>query len=152
MSSKYKRKGKSQFLMLERYLVQSDAWRACTPNERAAYLELKWRYKGTNNGSIVLSVRELAAALNIGKNAADKALKDLEAKGFIEIVIRSGFNVKIKRASEYRLTEYACDVSGELATKAFMRWAPEKQNTVPLGGRPVPSQGQIDTENREKAA
>lgn len=155
MASKWKRKGQAQFIMLEKYVILSAAWRACSPNERAAYLELKWRFKGTNNGEIVLSLRELAAALHVGKTTAGKALADLEAKGFIVTVTRSGFNVKIRKAAEYRLTEYVCNVAGELPTKAFMRWRPESQtekNTVRLQGRPVLEGGQFDSEIEGKAA
>jgi hypothetical protein len=31
---------------------------------------------------------------------------------------------------EWRLTWWSCDVTGELASKAFMRWGREKQNAV----------------------
>ncbi|WP_292235856.1 hypothetical protein [Mesorhizobium sp.] len=127
--------------MLDGYIVRSLAYRAMTPNDRSAYLELKWRYDGLNNGRIGLSVRDLAAALGIGKNAASVSLLRLQELGFVAIVKKGAFNVKHKVASEWLLTEYKCDVTGELARKDFTRWRPEEKNTVPLQRRTVPYQG-----------
>ena len=148
----YKRKGKSKFLMLDRYLYQSKAWRASSPNERAAYMELKTAYDGFNNGRIGLSVRALAEAINVGKNAAQQALAGLEAKGFIVRTKRSGFSVKNRTATEWRLTEYPCDVTGGQASKEFMRWEPEEKSTVPFQVRTVPSQVQSHPESEAKIA
>ncbi|MBN9552479.1 MAG: hypothetical protein J0H31_27400 [Alphaproteobacteria bacterium] len=152
MSSKFKRKGKSKFLMIDGWIVRSAAYRAMTPNDRSAYLELKWRYDGLNNGRIGLSVRDLAAALGIGKNAASVSLLHLQELGFIAIVKKGAFNVKHKVASEWLLTEYNCDVTGELARKDFSRWRPEEKNTVPYQGQSVPSQGQPTPFRQAKAA
>ena len=105
MTSKYRRKGKGKFLMLEGYLVRSAAWRSLRPNDRALYLELKWRYDGFNNGRIGLSVREAADSLNIGKNAVSSSFTDLQEKGFIDATVKGAFHVKIKRATEWLLTE-----------------------------------------------
>lgn len=124
MSSRYKRKGKGKFLMLEGYLLKSDAWRATTTVERAAYIEMKWRFDGLNNGRITLGCRELADALHISKDTASRTLLGLEEKGFIVKKKRSAFNVKSRTATEWLLTEYKSDVTGELALKTFMRWQP----------------------------
>ena len=59
---------------------------------------------------------------------------------------RSGFNVKNRAATEWRLTEYQCDVTGQLATKDFMRWTPEEKNTVRPQGHTVRPQGQWQPE------
>lgn len=131
MGKPYKRKGSPKFVQLFRWLTQSDAWRACSPVERVAYLELKERYNGHNNGQIGLSVRDLADALLSSKDTASRALKGLQAKGFITVMKRSAFSVKNRTSTEYRLTEYACDITGDLATKDFMKWRPEK-NSSPI--------------------
>jgi len=122
VSRKYKRKGKSKFLMIEGYVMRSPAFRALSPNDKAAYLELKWRYDGLNNGRIGLGCRELAEALQSSKDTARRALDSLMEKGFITKAKASGFNVKNRTATEWRLTEYSSDVTGELPTKDFMRW------------------------------
>jgi DNA-binding MarR family transcriptional regulator len=87
---------------------------------------LKERYNGNNNGRVGLSVRDLADALLSSKDTASRALKGLQAKGFITVMKRSAFSVKNRTSTEYGLTEYACDITGNLATKEFMKWRPEK--------------------------
>jgi hypothetical protein len=127
--NKHKRKGKQKFIMIDSYVMRSQAWQAATPNERAAYLELKWRYDGRNNGSIGLGERELGQALHSSRETARRALSGLVDKGLVRKAKPSGFSVKNRTATEWRLTEYTCDVTGELPTKDFMRWCPEIQTT-----------------------
>lgn len=128
MAKKFKRKGAGKFIMIDGYVIRSEAWRALTVNDRAAYLEVKWRYDGLNNGRIGLGCRELADALgNKSKDTANQSLKNLQEKGFVARSKPSGFSRKDRAATEWRLTEYACDVTGELPTKDFLRWTPEKK-------------------------
>lgn len=127
MSSKHKRKGKAKFIMIEAYVKRSAAWKALTPIERCAYIEVKWRYDGVNNGRIGLGCRELADDINMSRNTADRALNRLEEIGFIATSKPSAFNIKNRAVTEWRLTEFKCDVTGELPTKDFMRWSPEKK-------------------------
>ncbi|SDP46060.1 hypothetical protein SAMN05428967_2221 [Phyllobacterium sp. YR620] len=127
MSNKHKRKGKSKFIMLDGYVKRSTAWKALTPIERNAYLEVKWRYDGLNNGRIGLGCRELADELGMSRNTADRALDRLMQIGFITKSKPGAFSVKNRAVTEWRLTEYQCDVTGELSTKDFMKWAPEKK-------------------------
>lgn len=127
MSSKYKRKGKEKFIAVYAYVKRSIAWKALTPVERAAYLEVKWRYDGVNNGRIGLGCRELADELGMGRDTANRALEALVDKGFIAKAKASAFNVKNRAVTEWRLTEYSCDVTGELPTKEFMRWGLAKK-------------------------
>lgn len=122
--SPYKRKGKPKFLMLQAYIVKSDAWQSLTPNERAAYLELKWRYDGFNNGWIGLGERELAKSLHTSRETARRALAGLVDKGFVMRARLSGFSMKTRVATEWRLTEYPCDATRSGPTKDFMRWRP----------------------------
>ncbi|NTD88674.1 hypothetical protein [Agrobacterium tumefaciens] len=127
MSNKNKRKGKSKFIMIEAYVKRSAAWKALTPIERNAYIEVKWRYDGLNNGRIGLGCRELADELGMGRDTAKRALNRLNDVGFITKAKASAFTLKNRAVTEWRLTEYSCDVTGELPTKDFMRWAPEKK-------------------------
>lgn len=127
MTSRFKRKGKAKFIMIDGYVKRSAAWQALTPVERAAYIEVKWKYDGLNNGRIGLGCRELADELNMGKDTAVRALDGLVEKGFTAKAKASAFNVKNRAVTEWRLTEYRCDVTGELPTKDFMRWGKEKK-------------------------
>jgi DNA-binding MarR family transcriptional regulator len=132
LSSKYKRKGKSKFIMIDGYVKRCLAWQALTPVERNAYIEVKWRYDGTNNGRIGLGARELAAELGMGKSTASDALNSLQKYGFICVSKPSAFHIKNRTATEWRLTEYGCDVTGDLPSKEFMRWQPtKKQQSAP---------------------
>lgn len=136
-------KKEPQHIRLYEWLTESAAWQHLSTDGRALYVLLKQRYKGMNNGRIILSVRQAAENLNVSKTSASKAFSELQAHGFIEVVILGSFDSrKDGRATEWRLTEHACDVSGELPTKRFMSWTPERNSTVPQGGRSVPQRGQ----------
>jgi hypothetical protein len=110
------------FVMLQKYMIRSDAWRSLSAGAVAAYVELACRYDGLNNGRLHLSAREQAAARNCSHRAAANYMNELIEKGFVEIVRASGFNMKDRRrqATEYRLTAFHCNVTGEPPSKAFM--------------------------------
>ena len=146
MTSKYRRKGQSKHIRIDGYVKRSDAWKSLSPVERCAYLEMKWRYNGYNNGFIGLGCRELAAEIGMGRTTASQALEGLLAKGFVAKAKPSAFSVKNRAATEWRLTEYKDDATGELASKDFMRWRPEKkQQSVP----PVTQSAPADTPTRK---
>ena len=131
-------------LRLYDWLTESKAWKDLSTDARALYVLLKQKYRGINNGRIILSVRQACENLQIGKTTAAKAFDELEAHGFIETVIRGSFNNrKDRRATEWRLTEHVCDVSGELPTKRFMSWEPGRNFTVRPGGQSVPEGGHL---------
>jgi hypothetical protein len=113
------------FVAVERYAMQSLAWRSLTPNARASYLEVYFGYNGSNNGSILLSSQMLADRINRDKSTAARALKELEQHGFIECQSKGGFNCKLPHASEWRVTALKCDVTNALPSKRFMQWKPQ---------------------------
>lgn len=113
------------FVAVERYIMKSLAWRSLSPNGRAAYLEVGYGFEGENNGRILLSTQMLADRMGRDKSTAARALRELVCKGFVECVSKGGFSLKLPHASEWRLAAFKCDVTGALATKAFMRWQPE---------------------------
>lgn len=124
MGSKYKRKGGAKFVKITEFMMLSEAWKNLKPNDRSIYLELKRRYDGFNNGRIAFAVRDGGKSAGVCKNAASKSLKRLETLGFIRIQAQSGFNRKNRIATEYVLTEEKNNVTGEIASKDFMRWRP----------------------------
>lgn len=113
---------------LYEWMTKMPAWRALDTVARCAYIELARRYAGpgSNNGRIPFSVREMAAALNASKATARRALLRLQAHGFVVEMKRGAFSLKARHSSEWRLTEFPCDVSRAAASKDFARW---KQNT-----------------------
>ena len=86
------------------------------------------------------------------RGLAGIAFQELIELGFIRVSKPSGFSVKHRAATEYRLTEFTCDVTGELATKEFAKWKPEIQNTVQHMGHTVQHVGQPAPGKRAKAA
>jgi hypothetical protein len=103
--------------------MDTDAWRSLTPVCRQLYVEIARRYNGSNNGRIPYSVRQACADLHIGKATASTAFRVLGERGFIVAVQKGAFSWKIRHATEWRLTEFPCDVTNELATKGFARWS-----------------------------
>jgi hypothetical protein len=55
---------------------------------------------------------------------------ELQERGFIDCMAKGAFSRKALHATEWRLTWWTCDVTGELPSKKFMSWGREKQNTV----------------------
>lgn len=132
-TNRFKRKGKAKYLHLEGYLLKGAAWRSLTPNAKVAYLELRWRYNGINNGRIGLSCRELAEVLQSSKDTALRALNDLVGRGFTRKMKASHFGRKDRTSTEWRLTEFGCDVTGSLPSKEFTRWGLAEISQAHLG-------------------
>jgi hypothetical protein len=134
--SRHKSKGddKPRYVALSHWLMKTEAWRELDCVARCAYVELSRRYAGpkSNNGRIPFSYEEMANALNVSKATAMRALARLQEHGFIVRTKKGSFNLKLRHASEWRLTEFGCDVTSELATKDFSRWRKEKNTVSPV--------------------
>ena len=52
---------------------------------------------------------------------------------------KGAFSRKAPHATEWRLTWWSCDVTGELASKKFMSWGREKQNGIKVSRRGIKS-------------
>lgn len=143
MSKRHNQKGRStnveRYVALAHWIMRTPAWRDLDCVARCAYIELASRYAGpgSNNGRIPYSVREMAEALKTSKATALRALNRLQDHGFTVLMKQGAFNLKLRHATEWRLTEFPCDLTGAIATKDFARW--KKQNTVspehPIGCR-----------------
>jgi hypothetical protein len=140
-----KKEKASRHIRLQHWMLHSPAWRSLSTEARALYVQLAMRYIGTNNGRISYSVREGAEECRIGKSTAHRALNDLVDRGFMVATKHGAFSLKHKHASEWRLTEFNCDVTLQAATKDFMKWTPKIQNTVPVAGLSVPVAGPFGT-------
>lgn len=137
-----------RFVSLYEFEIACPAYRQMTLHGRALLIEFRMIYNGTNNGSIGMSVRRAADLLNCGKNRAEKALQELQDKGWIVRTGKGSFDQKTgKRSTTWRITNQPIGLGVETpATKEYMRWTPEKglpeiQNTVPRRGTAGPSQG-----------
>jgi len=116
----------SFFVALELFLMATPAWISLSMAARVAYVEIAALYDQSNNGRLALSARQLAERMPISRATATRAFRELTDKGFIVATKPSGFNMKTgeRKATEWRLTRYRCDVSGDIPTKAFLTWQP----------------------------
>lgn len=123
--------GARRHVRLYHWLMDTPAWQDLDPVARCAYIELARRYAGpeSTNGRISVSVRQLGVRLHVSLATASRALRKLEDHGFIVTVKKGAFSRKVRHATEYRLTEFKCDITGDLPTKDFARW---RKNTVPV--------------------
>jgi hypothetical protein len=107
---------------LYRWLLDSPAYLSLSCPARAVLIEIARSYDGFNNGRIGLSIRRASGRCKIARGTAARALAELQERGFIDCMTKGGFNRKLPHASEWRLTFWACDVTGKLASKQFMSW------------------------------
>jgi hypothetical protein len=131
------------FTSLFHYMQDSAAWRSCTPADRAVYIEVARVFNGCNNGFLGRSVRMLGDLANINKDTAAKSLIRLMERGLLECATPGGFSRKTPHASEWRLTVYRCDRTGQAASREFLKWRPKMQNAVPNEGQSVRNEGSV---------
>jgi hypothetical protein len=104
--------------------MDTPAWQSLSLPARCGYVEVCRRYNGNNNGRIGLGVRELGAALDIGRSSAARILDELQDRGFIALTSKGNFKIKVRLATEWRITEHGSfeGIAPVPATKDFFRW------------------------------
>jgi hypothetical protein len=115
---------------LYRWMLDSPAYLSLSCQARTVLLEIARGHDGTNNGRLGLSIRRASERCNIARGTAARALVELQERGFIDCMTKGAFSRKVLHATEWRLTWWSCDVTGELPSKKFMSWGREKQNAV----------------------
>ena len=118
------------------------AWRVLSCAARALLVEMLLDYRPGRNGRLQWSVRRAASALGVGKQSAVTALAELEKAGWI-MVQRLGALGGGNAPTEYALTMYDNDATGEEASRAFERWEPSAP--------PVRARSRVRYEGREWA-
>ncbi|AOV16580.1 hypothetical protein BJI67_05400 [Acidihalobacter aeolianus] len=118
---------------LYRHELESAAYRSLSCEARALLVEARSLFSGGEN-RIHLSIRKTQRRLGVGRHLAEKALAELQDRGFIRLLQKGGFNRKVRHSSEFALTnEPLADRDGAVPSKDFLRWTPaEKKITVPL--------------------
>jgi DNA-binding HxlR family transcriptional regulator len=91
-----------QYVLLNYYLLRSDAWRGLSGNAMRVYFELHMRFNGTNNGQLFIGMDRISSVLGISKSTVCKAFKELVEKGWI-VKVKDGKWIR-GQASEWRLT------------------------------------------------
>lgn len=130
-------KGGEAFIRIHHSLLNSPAWQSLTPAQRCVYLALCQKFNGLNNGTLFLSVRDAAEMAGCNKDTAAAALKALQDRGFIAVTMPGAFSMKVRHASEFRLTAYP-GPGADHGTRDYLDWRPEKQNTVRIKGTHCP--------------
>ena len=120
---KRKRAATERFVRLTDRMTDTQAWLSLEGNARAIYVELATLYfgVGTNNGRIGYSIRQAAEAIHVSKDTAARALSRLQDCGFIVATTKGRF-VRKRHATRWRLTEFNCDLTGQLASRDFETW------------------------------
>ncbi len=85
VNTKGRNPGPAKHVRFYRWLVDSVAYRAMSPEARALLIEFYHLYNAQNNGEIELSNRHAAKLLNVTKDTAAKYLTGLQRKGFIRM-------------------------------------------------------------------
>jgi hypothetical protein len=116
-----KRTAAERYVRLTHRMMQTQAWQGLDCSARAIYLELAMLYRGNNNGRIGLSVRQAAQAIQASRATAARGLVHLQGRGFIVATTRGRFKLK-RHATEWRLTEFKCDLTGQPASRDFEAW------------------------------
>jgi hypothetical protein len=104
-------------------MLDCPAYLSLSCQARAVLLEIARGHDGTNNGRLGLSVRRASERCNIARGTAHRASAELEERGFVDCMTKGAFSRKVPHASEWRLTWWSCDVTGQLPSKKFMSWA-----------------------------
>lgn len=110
-----------------RSTMDTPAWRALLPTAQALYpwVKLEWRgAKFNNNGKISLAVRTAAANVGCGRDAAARGFHDLQAKGFLLLLVHGCMGADGKGTSPmYEITELAMP-GNTVGSKLFLQWKP----------------------------
>lgn len=120
----------AKHVRLYRYVLDCPALRSLPAGARWLLVELYSLYNGMNNGDLHLSAREAAARLDVNKDTATKWFKLLEDRGFIRPRVKGSFNLKVRHATTWILTEFP--YRDQPPTKDFMRWQPEEEKQKPV--------------------
>jgi DNA-binding transcriptional MocR family regulator len=116
------KKGVGRHVQLPEWVQASEAWATLRPGPRALYIELKRRFNGVNNGSIILSHRDAGKALDVHRNTVGPWFDALEERGFIRMTQAPHLGPSgIGQTSHWALEELP---SADLkpASKRFMSW------------------------------
>jgi len=124
---KGRNEGGGQYLTISYKMARTQAFRSLTGTSLKVWIELRTRYNGHNNGLVSLSLREAAALLGISQTTAQRALTELEDKGFIKRRTRGSWYGR--KAAEFILTDRSYD--GHEATRDWQDWQPKNKSSVP---------------------
>lgn len=116
---------------LYKWEMESEAYQSLGSHARALLMEFRMLYNGDNNGEIYMGLRQMMARLHVGRKAAEIARDQLIDRGFVKVMREGSFNVKIRHATEWAITNEPVG-DATLPTKEYMSWKAPQFNTVSL--------------------
>lgn len=119
MAGRRKKGTGRRFIQFYHNVKRSAAYHGLGLPARCALIELMDRYNGINNGMISMSAREMAERLKCHHATAARALIELDDSGLARPL--TGGVWRGRRATEWRLTFWRCDKTGELPV---LNWPP----------------------------
>ena len=143
MADKFRQAKVPRHVRLYHRQMQSEAWRHLSGSAVKVLVALAMLEKGDNNGEFFLSARTGAKFTGLGKNAVNRALHELQDKGFIYCAQRGGFSRKTPHAACWGLTWQAGPKGSEYRapSHAYEKWRPEKKGDPRNGVSAVPEKG-----------
>src|SRR5690606_874874 len=119
------RNNSDQYAPLSYPFLRSVAWRSLSGAAVKVWLEIRSRFNGGNNGKLSLSLDEGARLLGLGKATIQRALQELQEKGFL-VRTKQGHWYG-RQASLWRITDKGCD--GNLPTHEWKMWRPQEKQS-----------------------
>ena len=136
VDQKGRSKGEGQYALLPYALLHSMAWRSLSGQAVKVFLELRTRFHGANNGQLILSLDEAARLLGLGKATVQRALVELQDKGFVICTRKGQWYGRL--ASTWATTDKPVD--GSSAVQSWKTWrAPPTPKETEVGSRTDPS-------------
>ena len=143
MADKLRRAKVPRHIRIYHRQMQSEAWRHLSGSGVKVLLALAALEKGDNNGEFFLSARTGAEITGLGKNAVNRALHELQQKGFIYCAVRGAFSRKTPHAACWGLT-WQAGPQGSIhraPSHAYEKWRPEKMRGPRKKDATVPATG-----------
>lgn len=128
-----------QFTPMLHCTMDEPAWLALSPAAKAQYPAAKRLagYSGDKNGDFFMSVRYSAANLDVTKDTASRAFRELQEKGFLQATRVGSLGIAGEgRATKWRLTELGTR-HNRRPTKEFKEWKPGSDFAVARGKAPA---------------
>jgi hypothetical protein len=121
--------GGPSFIQIFHYVKRSTSYHGLSPLARALLIELIDRYTGSNNGMIVLGVREAAYELGCDKSNVSRVGRELDDAGLARATQLGAW--RGKHATEWRLMWRRCDKTGDLPRSVWVERKPYVQLLLP---------------------
>lgn len=144
MADRFRRAKVPRHVRIYHRQLQSEAWQHLSGSGAKVLLALAALEKGDNNGDFFLSTRTGADRTGLGKNAVNRALHELQDKGFIYCAVPGGFSRKTPHAACWGLTWQAGPTGKNRApSHAYEKWRPEKKHGPQNRVSSVPETGTV---------